>query len=262
MAREATPAPANERLADVTVVEVGLAVALARAARALDQAGALAEVEQLQTVVREHVAALAALGLHPGGHSMDALADTESGGSPARALSSAAAEFARATQAYADLYTAARVLCEPEVCDLARRHIAHHIEGLRVLARLLPGALARELNAEGLFCRCICPSCGIGACLCVRTSIAMVADAWGWPGLPVGDGVELRSPPRPGSQLAAAGIHEGDRILSVDGAQVRSNDELQGALRRHQLGETAQLLMERSTGEHIEVAISHVSDWP
>ena len=261
MASEATPAPVNERLANVTVVEVGLAEALARAARALDQADALAEVEQLQTVVREHVAALAALGLDPGGP-MDALADTETGSRPAHAISSASREFARATQAYADLYTVARVLCEPEVCDLARRHITHHIAGLRVLARLLPGALARELNAEGLFCRCICPSCGIGACLCVRTSVAMVADAWGWPGLPIGDGVELRSPPRPGSQLAAAGIREGDRILSVDGAQVRSNDELQAALRRRQLGETAQFLLERSTGEHIEVAISHVSDWP
>lgn len=262
MAADATSVPVHKRLTNALDIELEIAKALASAVRALDQAGARAEVERLRTVVREHVAALAALGLDPGGPSPDTLAATESGGRPEQAISSAQQGFAAATQAYADLYTTARVLCEPEVCDLAMRHLAHHIEGLRVLARMLPGALARELNADGLFCRCICPSCSIGACLCVRNSIAIVADAWGWPGLPIGDGVELRSPPRPGSQLAAAGIQEGDRIVSVDGTQVRSNEELQAALRKHQIGETAQLWIQRSTGELGTVAISHISDWP
>jgi membrane-associated protease RseP (regulator of RpoE activity) len=193
---------------------------------------------------------------------MDAPGATASASPPAQAISSAERQFAAAAQAYAELYTTARVLYEPEVCDLAERHLAHHIEGLRVLGRLLPGVLARELNAGGLFCRCICPACGIGACLCVRNSIATVADAWGWPGLPIGDGVELRSPPRPGSQLAGAGIHEGDRIVTVDGIQVRSNADLQAALRKHDLGETADLSIQRSTGEFAKVPVKHVSDRP
>ena len=130
------------------------------------------------------------------------------------------------------------------------------------MAGMLPGAIARELNADGLFCRCVCPACGIGACGCVRNSIAEVAEAWGWPGLPIDDGVELRSPPRPGSQLAAAGVHEGDRIVSVDGTPVSSNGELQAALRKHQIGETVQLRIRNTAGAHRAVAISHVSDWP
>ncbi len=184
------------------------------------------------------------------------------GGPTTRAILSVEEGYVAATQAYAILFATARILCEPEVCDLAERHLTDHVEGLRVLGRMLPGALARELNADGLFCRCVCPSCGIGACGCVRASIAAVAEAWGWPGLPIGDGIELRSPPRPGSQLAAAGIHEGDWIVSVDGTQVRSNQELQAALRSHQIGEMAQLRIRHSTGEHSTVAISHVSDWP
>lgn len=262
MTTDSTHAPVQRRLADALDIELGVAAALVSAARALDHVGAMAEVERLRTAVREHVDALEALGLDPGGPSPDTLPATEIGGGPTQAILSVQQGFAAATQVYADLYTTARVLCEPEVCDLATRHLAHHIEGLRVLARMLPGAVARELNADGLFCRCICPSCGIGACLCVRSSIAMVADAWGWPGLPIGDGVELRSPPRPGSQLAAADIHEGDLIVSVDGTQVRSNEELQAALRKHQIGEMAQLWIKSSTGEHRAVAISHVSDWP
>lgn len=250
------------RLRDALDIELGVAAALAGAARTLDQVGPSVEVERLHAAVRSHVADLVALGLEPGGPSPDRLVSTGIGDPPTRAILSVQEGFVAATQAYAILFATARILCEPEVCDLAERHLTDHVEALRVLVRMLPGALARELNADGLFCRCVCPSCGIGACLCVRSSIAVVAEAWGWPGLPIGDGVELRSPPRPGSQLATAGIHEGDRIVSVDGTQVRSNQELQAALRKHQLGEMAQLRIRSSTGESRAVGISHVSDWP
>jgi membrane-associated protease RseP (regulator of RpoE activity) len=250
------------RLRDALDSELGVAAALAGAARSIDQVEPAVEIERLRAAVRDHIVVLAALGLDPGDPSSDTLVATEIGGPPTRAILSVQERFVAATQAYASLFATARVLCEPEVCDLAERHLAHHVEGLRVLARILPGALARELNADGLFCRCVCPSCGIGACLCVRSSIAVVAEAWGWPGLPIGDGIELLSPPRPGSQLAAASIHEGDWIVSVDGTQVSSNPELQAALRHHQIGEVAQIRIRSSTGEQRAVAISHVSDWP
>jgi hypothetical protein len=259
LATDASRGPVHERLTNAIAIELEITEALASVARGLDQGDAMVEVERVQEIVREHVAALAELGLGSGGNSLDA---TEGGSRPSQAIAAAEQSFAVATTTYADLYTIARVLCENEVCDLAERHLAHHINGLQVMAGLLPDALARELNADGLFCRCICPSCGIGACLCVRTSIATVAEAWRWPGLPIGEGVELRSPPRPGSQLAAAGIHERDCVLSVYGAPVRSNAELQAALRKHALGDTARLSFQRPSGELLEVSIKHVSDWP
>jgi hypothetical protein len=259
MATDAFSGPVHERLTQAIAIEFEITEALASIARGLDQADAIAELERVRAVVREHVASLGALGLDAGRCSPDA---TESGGQHLQAIAAAEQGFAAATMAYAELYTAARVLLEPKVCDLAERHLAEHIDGFRVMAGLLPGAVARELNADGLFCRCICPSCSMGACLCVRTSVAAVADAWGWPGLPRSDGVELRSPPRPGSQLAASDIHEGDRVLSVDGTPVRSNAELQAALRKHALGETARLSIQRSNGELLEVLVKHVGDLP
>jgi hypothetical protein len=241
------------RLRDALDIELGVAAALAGAARALDQVGPSVEVERLHAAVRDHVADLVALGLDPGGPSPDALVATEIGGPPTRAILSVQDGFVAATQAYAILFAG----CAGG-CATRERHL---MTTPRLRSGGCWGALA-ELNADGLFCRCVCPSCGIGACLCVRASIAVVAEAWGWPGLPIGDGIELRSPPRPGSQLAAAGIHEGDRILSVDGTQERSNPELQAALRHHQIGRIAWLRIRSSTGEHRAIEISHVSDWP
>lgn len=123
MAANATSAPVHKRLANALDIELGIAEALASAARALDQAGAMAEVERLRTVVREHVAALAAVGLDPGGPSPDALAATESGGRPTQAISSAQQGFAATTQAYADLYTTARASASPSCvtlpCDIS-----------------------------------------------------------------------------------------------------------------------------------------------
>jgi hypothetical protein len=254
MVSDVSHGPVHERLAVAIAMELAVAEALTGVARALGQTDGIADVGRLQTVVREHVAALAALGLDPGDHATDTSVATDAG-RPTEAVTSAERGFAAATQAYAVLHATARVLYEPDVCDLAERHLAHHIDGLQIMARLLPGAVAADLNADGLFCQCICPSCSLGACLCVRSSIGSVADSWGWPGLAEGDGVELRSPPRPGSQLAAAGVHQHDRVLSVGGAPVRTNEQLQAALRRHSAGETAQLALQRSTGELVEVSV-------
>lgn len=89
MAADATSVPVHKRLTNALDIELEIAKALASAVRALDQAGSRAEVERLRTLVREHVAALAALGLDPGGPSPDTLAATESGGRPEQAMSSA-----------------------------------------------------------------------------------------------------------------------------------------------------------------------------
>jgi len=68
----------------------------------------------------------------------------------------------------------------------------------------------------------------------------------------------LRSPPRPGSQLAAAGIEKRDSVVSVDGVVIHSLVEQQAALRRHPFGETAHLSIKRSTGEIVDVEVERV----
>jgi hypothetical protein len=250
-------APVRERVALALNSERRTAAALARVVGAGDLAEGAADVERLRQMVRDHLAALATLGLDVD-DPFEAADAKESDGPPTVAISAAERAFADVTRAYAELHATARILYEPDLCDLAERHLAEAIGGLQVLAVLNTAAVAHELNADGLYCRCICPSCSIGACGCVRSSIASIADVWGWPGLPGGEGVELRSTPRPGSQLAAAGIEKHDRVVSVDGVVIHSLAEQQAALRRHPFGETAHLSIKRSTGEIIDVEVQRV----
>jgi hypothetical protein len=247
----------RDRVAVAISSERGTDEALTKLIEAGDLAEGAADVERLRQMVRDHLAALATLGLDI--ENVFVAADpNEPAGPPTVAISTAERAFAAVTRAYASLHTTARVLYEPDLCDLAERHLAEAVGGLQVLAALNTAALAHELNADGLYCRCICPSCSIGACGCVRSSISSVADAWGWPGLPAGEGVELRSPPRPGSQLAAAGIEKHDRVVSVDGVVVHSLADQQAALRRHPVGESALLSIKRSTGEIVGVEVQRV----
>jgi len=257
MGSDVRSSPVRERVAVVIRGEQRAADALAGIAGAGDLTEGAADVERLRQMVRDHLAALEALALD--GEDLFDAPDPEKPHGPSTAAISAAEEALSAvTRAYASLHAAARILYEPDICDLAERHLAEGISGLQVLEALNTVALAHELNAGGLYCRCVCPSCSIGACGCVRSSTASVAEVWGWPGLPAGEGVELRSPPRPGSQLAAAGIKQHDRVVSVDGVAVHSLGDQQAALRRHPVGESALLSIRRSTGELVAVEVRRV----
>jgi hypothetical protein len=171
------------------------------------------------------------------------------------------AAAASAVAAYGALYASARLLYESDVCDLADAHAAEWAPELAALGDLLAPAIHSELLAGGLTCRCVCPTCSIGACGCTRNSIDTVREYWGQPELEPGDGIELRMPPRPGSQLAQAGLERGDRIISVDGQLVHTNAEIQRALRGRPVGESMLMEVVRA-GEFQEIHVARVSDLP
>ena len=68
-------------------------------------------------------------------------------------------------------------------------------------------------------------------------------------------------PPRPGSQLAEAGVERGDRIIAVDGERIHTNTEIQRALRGHPMGESMTLQVVRA-GVAQEIRVARVSDLP
>ena len=68
-------------------------------------------------------------------------------------------------------------------------------------------------------------------------------------------------PPRPGSQLAEAGLERGDRIIAVDGQVVHTNAEIQRVLRGHPIGESMPMEVVRA-GESQEIHVARVSDLP
>jgi hypothetical protein len=176
-------------------------------------------------------------------------------------LEDALAAAASAVAAYGALYASARLLYENDVCDLADAHAAEWATELAALSDLLAPAVHAELLSGGLTCRCVCPTCGIGACGCTRNSIDTIRGYSGQPELAPGDGLELRVPSRPGSQLAEAGLERGDRIISVDGQLVHTNAEIQRALRGHPIGESMSTEVVRA-GESQEIRVVRVSDLP
>jgi PDZ domain len=164
--------------------------------------------------------------------------------------------------AYGALYAAGRLLYETEFADdLAYPHAGEWRDMASVITDLLVTEVHAELLAEGDTCRCVCPACGMGACLCTRTSIDTLREFWGRPAAEPGQGIELRIAPRPGSEMARVGLTQGDRIVLVDGEVVQTNSDLQAALRKHPIGEPIAMRVERS-GRSEEIRAARVSDFP
>jgi PDZ domain-containing protein len=168
-----------------------------------------------------------------------------------------------ASGAAASLFTTGRLMFEGAACDLAVDRMKTYAQVTKALNVLLPQVVGWELREEGLACQCVCPMCGLGACGCIWASLHNIDLAWGGAGLAEPDerGIPLRSPPRPGSQLAAAAIHQWDRIVAVDDQAVRAPAELQTALRRHAIGEEVRLRIDHD-GQSREVVARHASDLP
>jgi hypothetical protein len=168
-----------------------------------------------------------------------------------------------ASGAAASLFATGRLMFEGAACDLAVDRMKTYARATKALNALLPQVVGWELREEGLACHCVCPMCGLGACGCIWASLHNIDLAWGGAGLAEPDehGIPLRSPPRPGSQLAAAGAHQWDRVVAVDDQAVRAPAELQTALRRHAIGEEVRLRIEHN-GDSREVVVRHASDLP
>jgi len=176
-------------------------------------------------------------------------------------LEDVVAAAACAVVAYGALYASARLLYENEACDLADAHAADWARELVALNDLLALTVHGDMLSGGLTCRCICPTCGVGACGCTRNSIDTIRGYWGQPGLEPSEGLELRVPARPGSQLAEAGLERGDRIVAVDGQLVHTNAEIQRVLRGHPIGESMTMQVLRA-GVSQEIRVARVSDLP
>jgi len=188
------------------------------------------------------------------------------GGSSARvshAVQVAYVAVGEASGAAASLFTTGRLMFQGAACDLAVERMKAYAQVTKGLNALLPQVVGWELREEGLACHCVCPMCGIGACGCVWASLHNIDVAWGGAGLAEPDqrGIVLRSPPRPGSQLAADGVHQWDRIVAVDDEAVRTPGKLQAALRRHAIGDEVRLRVEHE-GDSRDVVVRHVSDLP
>ena len=195
----------------------------------------------------------------------ESAARASNGGGSASATSEAIQEAFGAVSAAGAvataLFTTGRLMFLGTACTFADERSQAYAATSRALHDLLPQVVAWELREAGSHCQCICPMCGLGACGCVWASLHTISLAWGRPGLlePDERGIPLRTPPRPGSQLAEAGVQQWAHISAVDGEAVRSPVDLQTALRRHPVGEEARLRIDED-GRSREITVTHVSD--
>lgn len=218
------------------------------------------QLKRMYSVAGQHVHALKALAEDRGLSVPDAprQAQPEAAAAATR-LEQAASAAAGLAAAYSALYATARLLFEGSVCEIANRHASEWIAELGNASEALTVAAIGDLVADGETCHCICPACGIGACLCMRNSIETVRTQWGRPGFEASEGIELRIPPRPHSQLADAGLRQGDRIVAIDGEVVHDNRELQQALRRGDIGQPRHASVMRG-GSDAQISVARVSD--
>lgn len=163
-----------------------------------------------------------------------------------------------ATFACEAAHQTARLSADGDTCDLAEARLGEYAATLFDIRRALPHVVARELRRAGVTCACRCPACSIGLCGCIRATSAATEMQWGGEEPAPTEGLVLLGPPRPGSQLADAGLDEGDRVLAMDGDSVGRNADAQAALRRHEVGDAVRLDVQRRDGEQIEVTVTRV----
>jgi len=173
------------------------------------------------------------------------------------------AAFTYAAISYAVLFELALRLYDPDLRELAPKHLRRYTEAAQTIGQLIIDIVAGELTDAGLACRCICPMCSIGACGCVSMSSVTLTAAWSE--MALSDDAApgfLIQPPRSGSPLDLAGIRGGDRLLEVDGQRVESVVEIQSAIRKHSLGDHVRLLLQCSSKEVREIKVRHLGDYP
>ncbi|WDZ81768.1 PDZ domain-containing protein (plasmid) [Ensifer adhaerens] len=171
--------------------------------------------------------------------------------------------FHHCALSYGMLYEMALRLYEPRLRAIAPKHLKAHADAALSTARLLPGVVAWQLAQDGLGCACICPMCSIGACGCVSLGTRTLTAAWcdAAPAESESPGVVLQNP-KPGSQLARAGVKGGELLLAVDAQEVTTTDEIQAVIRKHALGDEVRFLIQRGSESPRELVVRHVSDYP
>jgi hypothetical protein len=232
------------------------------------QPDALAAIQRLRPMVQAHRDQLATYLKDSGG--VEPSAETTSPQSTLReatALSEVWRDLCLAFQhcalSYAMLYEVALRLYEPRLREIAPEHLKAHADAALSTARLLPGVVAWQVAQNGLHCACICPMCGLGACGCVAFATETLIAAWR-------DAAPIESeppgfvllPPRPGSELARAGVQGGELLLAVDGQEVRDRAEVYAAISKHALGDEVHLLIQRTSESPRALTVRHVSDYP
>jgi hypothetical protein len=170
--------------------------------------------------------------------------------------------FNQAVIGYAALHSlSTRFLDSPFVADegtsyhLTRQHTQNYVQAIQQISRVFHDVVIWELDETGLECKCMCPSCGAGICLCAMAGRWFLRETWVKAG-PIADdeGVYIQLP-KPDSAAMKAGLRRGDVVLAVGGQKIDSLWDLQEAMENAVSEEGIQLTVRRDSDVIEDVTI-------
>lgn len=140
---------------------------------------------------------------------------------------------------------------------LARQHTQDYVQAIQQVSRLIHDVVLWELDNESYECLCICPSCGVGICLCSMAGRLFLSQVWEEAGSIFDDKGVYVQQPKGDSAALKAGLYRGDVILDAGGSAIKNLDDMQSAVRNSEAGEEICLTVHRSSGEVEEIALIH-----
>lgn len=141
---------------------------------------------------------------------------------------------------------------------LTRQHTQDYVQAIQEVSRLIHEVVLWELDNDGYECKCVCPSCGIGICLCSMAGRDFLSETWLEAGpifKDVGIYVQL---PKQNSPAARAGLVRGDIITAIGGQEIESFWDIQSAVRNSEPGEEIQLTLQRDS--HLVEQVDIIND--
>jgi hypothetical protein len=167
------------------------------------------------------------------------------------ALGDVASALTETALAYAALHALAHRFYEVDTANLADRHRATYLQALGAVHRAVADMVVQEVLDAGHACRCECPACAPGICLCWHVHVDPETTGVETPS----EGIIVRAP-RSQSNAELAGIRHGDVILAIDGQEIRSYQDVLDRMRDHQPGDDVSLRVRRGTGDVEELVLT------
>lgn len=238
-------------------LEERLAFLLTATERYLEAPGIIGALQTLVAGQREalqtHALSLDTTDIPPIGSAISAALEASPEPSPETQdvltmLRGLAVAFTQAAFGYALLHALAHRSYDVRTANLADEHRMAYLRAVGTVHRAVGDVAVQELHESGHVCRCQCPACGPGICICWHVHIDQTCED------ALAEGIVVRSPRTP-SNAEHAGLRHGDVVLWVDDQVVRSYEDMRDGMGRHQPGEEVKLRVQRGSGELQDVTI-------
>lgn len=158
-------------------------------------------------------------------------------------------------QAVAHRYRDSKIGGGENTGDVSEQHTRNYAAMAQEINQLIHDVVIWELSQAQDECRCTCPSCNLGVCLCSVSSRIILNSAWAETSPPSQNGISVQLP-RSGSSAEAAGLQEGEVVVAADGRAIHSPPDLQSVIRDHLPGGEINLTVQRKGTGTVDIVVA------